>query len=117
LFHPQEDSLKLISTAEDFRINVWDLVLKKEVAEMKPKGADNMAHATLCMLFTNDKKTFISAGRDGCIHFWDALDHFKLISSVSIESLGSMKYDEVNCMTYLAKPKEDPCLVFGGLSG
>ena len=116
-FHPQEDSLKLVSTAEDFVIRVWDLVLKKEVAAMKPKGSDNKAAMTMSMLFTNDRKTFITAGRDGHIHFWDAMNNFKLISAVAIESLGAIKFEEINCMTYIAKPKEDPCLVFGGLSG
>ena len=84
---------------------------------MKPKGSDNKAAMTMSMLFTNDRKTFISAGRDGHIHFWDAMNNFKLISAVAIESLGAIKYEEINCMTYIAKPKEDPCLVFGGLSG
>ena len=37
-FFPSLDSLKLLSTAEDFTIKVWDLVLKKDIAVMKPKG-------------------------------------------------------------------------------
>ena len=116
-FYPDPDSLKLISTAEDFVIRVWDLVLKKEVATMKPKGKDdNMAHMTTSMVFTNDKKTLISGGRDGCLHFWNAHESFKLISSVKIESLGALKYEEIYSMVYLAN-KDDPCLILGGQSG
>ena len=117
VFFPETDSLKLISCAEDFVIRVWDLVFKKEVATMKPKGEDNMAHMTTSICFTNDKKTMISAGRDSCIHFWNTRDNFKHISSVKIESLGALKYDEVNCMVYVNHVKEDPCLIIGGASG
>lgn len=47
--------MKLISTGEDFVIRVWDLVLKKEVANMKPKGKkDNMAHMTTSICITKD---------------------------------------------------------------
>ena len=116
-FYPDPDSLKLISTGEDFQIRVWDLILKKEVATMKPKGKeDNMAHMTTSFVFTNDKKTLISGGRDGCLHFWNAHDSYKLISSVQIESLGALKYEEIISMVYLAS-KEDPCIIFGGQSG
>jgi len=53
------------------------------VATLKPKGRlDNMAHMTTCLVFTKDKKTLISSGRDGEIHFWNASDNFKLISSL-----------------------------------
>ena len=44
-FYPEASSLKLLSCAEDFIIKVWDLVLKKDIAVLKPKGKfDNMAH-------------------------------------------------------------------------
>jgi len=99
-------------------IRVWDLVLKKEVAVMKPKGQDdNMAHMTTSILFTNDRKTIISGGRDGCLHFWNAMDGYKLLASLRVEDLGAVKYEEINCMTYVAGQKDDPCLVIGGLSG
>jgi U3 small nucleolar RNA-associated protein 13 len=85
VFHPDPTSLKLLSCAEDFIIKVWDLVLKKDVAVMKPKGKeDNMAHMTTSMVFTNDKKTLITSGRDGMLHFWNVKENFKLISSVSL---------------------------------
>jgi WD40 repeat protein len=29
---------------------------------------------TTSIVFTNDKKTLITGGRDGCIHFWNAND-------------------------------------------
>ena len=110
--------MKLISCAEDFVIRVWDLVLKKEVSQMKPKGKDdNMAHMTTSLIFTNDKKTLITGGRDSCIHFWDTRDNFKQISSIKIEALGALKYDEINCMEYINTFKEDPCLIIGGSSG
>ena len=121
VFYPQEDSLKLITTAEDFVIRVWDLVLKKEIASMKPKGGDNMAHMTTSLIFTNDRKTLITGGRDSCIHFWDTHDRFKLISSVNIDKLGAEKFEEINSMVYVSSPSnftaEDPCLVIGGSSG
>jgi WD40 repeat protein len=121
VFYPQADSLKLITTAEDFVIRVWDLVMKKEVAILKPKGADNMAHMTTSLVFTNDKKTLITGGRDSCIHFWDASDNFKLISTVNIDQLGALKFEEINSLLYLSAQdnftKDDPCLVIGGSSG
>ena len=116
-FFPEQDSLKLISCAEDFVIRVWDLVLKKEVANLKPKGEDNMAHSTTSIEFTNDRKTMISGGRDSCIHFWSTRENFKHISSVKIESLGALKYDEINCMVYTSAVSDDPCLIIGGFSG
>jgi WD40 repeat protein len=111
------DSLKLLSCAEDFVIRVWDLVLKKEVAVMKPKGKDdNMAHMTTSLVFTNDKKTLITGGRDSCLHFWNTLDNFKHISSVKIENLGALKFDEINALVYVSS-KDDPCIIIGGSSG
>lgn len=95
-FHPAKDSLKLLSTAEDFVIKVWDLVLKREVAVLKPKGKDdNMAHRTTAMVFTKDKKTLITSGRDGCIHFWNVHDNWKLASSIKVSSLGALPFEEV----------------------
>lgn len=95
-FYPDRDSLKLLSTAEDFIIKVWDLVLKKEVAVLKPKGKDdNMAHRTTTMVFTTDKKTLITTGRDGCIHFWNVHDNWKLASSIKVSSLGALPFEEV----------------------
>lgn len=74
------DTLRLLSTAEDMAVRVWDLVLKKEIGTMKPKGVDNnKASATTCFAFTNDRKTIITGGRDGCLHFWNAMDNYKLI--------------------------------------
>ena len=101
VFYPQKDSLKLISCAEDFVIRVWDLVLKKEVATMKPRGADHMAHMTTSLAFSNDKKTLISGGRDSCMHFWDAMDHFKHISTVQIDKIGCLPDEEITALTFV----------------
>lgn len=117
VFYPEASSLKLLTCAEDFVIRVWDLVLKKEVAAIKPKGLhDNMAHATTSMLFTKDKRTLITSGRDGCIHFWNAADNFSHLSTLSLATLGCPKEEEVLCMQYIHS-QEDPCLVFGGSLG
>ncbi len=35
IFNPEEDSLKLISSAEDCTIRVWDLVLRSEIHCLK----------------------------------------------------------------------------------
>lgn len=35
IFHPEIDSLKLISTAEDLTIKVWDLVMRSEIANLR----------------------------------------------------------------------------------
>lgn len=92
VFFPDGEQHKLVSTAEDFVIKVWDLVLKKEIAVMKPKSKeDNMAHATTSIIFTNDRKTIMSAGRDGYIHFWDATDSaYGLISAIRLENIGAL---------------------------
>jgi WD40 repeat protein len=96
-FPGADDTLKLISCAEDFVIRVWDLVMKKEIGQMKPKGKDdNMAHMTTSIVFTSDRETIISGGKDGCLHFWNAHDNFKHISTIKIETLGGLKYDEIN---------------------
>jgi|DEB0MinimDraft_12_1074336.scaffolds.fasta_scaffold42131_2 WD40 repeat protein len=117
VFCPDASSLKLLSCAEDFLIKVWDLVLKKEVAVLKPKGKfDNMAHMTTSLVFTKDKKTLITSGRDGCIHFWNAQDNFKLISALSLAAIGCEKEEEVLSMAYLPV-NEDPCIVLGGQTG
>lgn len=116
-FYPGEQSLKLISTAEDFIIKVWDLVLKKEVAVLKPKGKhDHMAHMTTALCFTKDGKTMITSGRDGQIHFWNCLDNFVLISSLQLSSIGCAKDEEVLAMQYILVG-EDPCIVIGGQTG
>lgn len=99
-------------------VRVWDLVLKKEIGTMKPKGVDNnKASHTTCFAFTKDRKTIITGGRDGCLHFWNAMDNYKLIQSIKIQSLGGLQYDEINAMLYLADNAEDPCLLLGCLSG
>ena len=72
---------------------------------MKPKGmVDNMAHMTTSIVFTKDKKTLITSGRDGSIHFWNAADKFKLISSLTLQSIGCDKNEEILSMEYLAAP-------------
>lgn len=68
------------------------------------------------MLFTSDKKTLVTAGLDGCIHFWNVVDNFKLVSSISASSLGALRYEEIMTMVYLNLPN-DPCLILGGQSG
>ena len=84
---------------------------------MKPKGKDdNMAHMTSSLIFTNDKKTLITGGRDSCLHFWSVQENFSHISSVKIESLGALKYDEINALAYIPS-KVDPCIIIGGSSG
>jgi WD40 repeat protein len=52
LFFPEQDTLKLISSAEDCQLKVWDLVLRGEVAHLR-------GHTALItsMTFTNDKST------------------------------------------------------------
>lgn len=116
-FYPGEQSLKLISTAEDFIIKVWDLVLKKEVAVMKPKGkTDNMAHMTTSLCFTKDGKTLITSGRDGQIHFWNCLDNFSFVSSLNLMSIGCQKHEEVLAMNYILVG-DDPCILIGGQTG
>ena len=116
MFHPHNDSLKLLTCAEDFDIRVWDLVLKKEVSVMKHKDKDdNMTHMTTSLVFTNDKKTLITGGRDSCLHFWSAVDNFKNISSVKIASLGALRFEEIYNLVYIAS-KEGPCIIIGGSS-
>ena len=88
---------------------------------MKPKGADHMAHMTTSLSFTNDKRTLISGGRDSCIHFWNAMDQFKHITTIQIDKLGCLPFEEINSMVYVQSierfTKDDPCLIFGGSSG
>ena len=89
VFHPDKGCMKLLSCAEDFIIKVWDLVLKKDVAVMKPKDkSDNQAHMTTSIVFSSDHKTLITSGRDGMLHFWDANDKFKNIVSVELNQIG-----------------------------
>jgi WD40 repeat protein len=48
-FLPNADSMRLLSSAEDFTVKVWDLVLNKEVASLK----ENKGRVS-CFAFTND---------------------------------------------------------------
>ena len=103
--------MRLVATAEDFIIRVWDLMLKKEIAQMKPKVGE-VPHATTSFSFTKDHKIMITAGRDGYIHFWNS--NYGLINNVSAESLGALKDDEITSMMYL---QSGPSLMFGMSSG
>ena len=90
-----------MSTAEDFAIRIWDLVLKKEVTTLRPRGIiDKMAHATTSIVFTNDRKILITSGRDNCLHFWNVEENYKHLSTISCDKIGGLVLDEINCMVY-----------------
>lgn len=73
-------------------MKVWDLVLRAEVATLK-------AHTSLvtCIVFTNDKTTMITSGRDGKVAFWNARDNFKLINVLQMNELG-INEEEINAI-------------------
>lgn len=108
LFYPEEDSLKLISSAEDNLIKVWDLVLRTDIATLK-------AHTSLVtsIVFTTDKNTLISGSRDGNIAFWNTKDNYKQISLVKKASPAD---EEINAIYYL-NVNSHPYVVIGGTSG
>jgi len=54
-----------------------------------------MAHMTTSMVFTKDKKTLVTSGRDGQVHFWNAADNFKHISSILLAAIGCDKDEEI----------------------
>jgi WD40 repeat protein len=68
------------------------------------------------MEFTNDRKTLITSGLDGCIHFWNVNENFKLVSTIQASSIGALEFEEILSMVYL-QIKDDPCLLLGGHSG
>jgi WD40 repeat protein len=69
---PGVDTLKLVSAAEDFNVKVWDLVLNKELANLK----GNRGRVT-SFQFTKDFKTLIVGSRDGKIVLYNAQDQFR----------------------------------------
>jgi len=63
---PGVDSLRLVSSGEDFIVKIWDMVLNKEIAALKGnKGRVSSFQ------FTNDYKTLIVGARDGKIALYN----------------------------------------------
>jgi U3 small nucleolar RNA-associated protein 13 len=107
LFFPEQDTLKLISSAEDCQLKVWDLVLRGEVAHLR-------GHTALItsMTFTNDKSTLITCAKDGKIAFWNTRENFAMLSMVRY----SRAEEELNAVRYIEYEGE-PYVVVGGGSG
>lgn len=81
VFHPDIDSLKLISTAEDLTIRVWDLVLRQEIHTLR-------FHQALItnISFSGDRNTLIAASKDGKVSFWNAKDNYSMLSALKCPS-------------------------------
>jgi WD40 repeat protein len=64
--------MRLLSTAEDMQIKVWDLVINSEMASLR-------AHTSMVtsLVFSTDCSMMVSGGRDGQIALWNANDSFK----------------------------------------
>lgn len=79
------------------------------------------AHSSLVtsIVFTNDKSTMITSGRDAKVTYYNAKDNFKVLSSEPVSSLG-INEEEVNAIQYI-NVKDDkhnhPFLIIGGTSG
>jgi len=80
LFHPEADQLRLVSSAEDCTIKVWDLVLKGEIASLKHHKA-----LITSIAFSHDRNTLISGSKDCTVAFWNAKDNFSKLSSIKYE--------------------------------
>jgi U3 small nucleolar RNA-associated protein 13 len=74
-FFPENETLLLISSAEDCQIKVWDLVMRSEVAHLKGHSA-----LVTSITFSLDKSTLITCAKDGKLAFWNAKDSFKNLS-------------------------------------
>lgn len=110
-FMPGVDTLKLVSAAEDFNVKVWDLVLNKELANLKGNRGRVSAFQ-----FTKDFKTLIVGSRDGKIVLYNAQDQFRQIESLELSELGSVE-EEVTCMEYIWISSEKSMLAVGGSLG
>lgn len=76
-FFPEKDSLRLISSAEDCQVKVWDLVMRSEIAHLKGHTA-----LVTSIDFTSDRSTLITCAKDGKLAFWNAKDNFSLLSMI-----------------------------------
>ena len=111
-FMPGQDSLRVVSSAEDFVVKVWDMFLNKEVAAMKANRG-----RVSSFQFTNDYKTLIVGARDGKIALYNTTDHFKLITLISLKELGLQDEEEVTCMQYVYLNAKSSLLAVGGGTG
>ena len=110
-FLPGADSLKVISSAEDFLVKVWDLVLGKDIVTLK----GNLGRVT-SIEFTRDAKTMFVGARDGKISLYNTQNQFKLISTISCQELG-LPDEEVTCLKYVYLNEKSSLLVIGGETG
>ena len=110
-FLPGADSLKVISSAEDFLVKVWDLVLGKDIVTLK----GNLGRVT-SIEFTRDAKTMFVGARDGKISLYNTQNQFKLISTISCQELG-LADEEVTCLKYVYLNEKSSLLVIGGETG
>ncbi|CDW89939.1 transducin beta-like protein 3 [Stylonychia lemnae] len=112
IFHPEIDSLRLISTAEDLTIKVWDLVMKTEIANLK-------FHQALItnIIFSTDMNTLAASSKDGSVSFWNVKDNYKLLSSIKVKSDENPdEIEELNAI-YMFKSGSEPYILIGGQNG
>lgn len=110
MFYPEEDSLRLLSSAEDMQVKVWDLVMRAELTSLK-------GHSSLVTSFTfsNNKHTLITGSRDGGLALYNVKDNFKLITTLKIADCGHEE-EEIYAAVYIYQG-ENPYVVIGGTSG
>ena len=90
-FFPEQDTLRLVSSAEDCQIKVWDLVMRGEVAHLKGHTA-----LVTSIEFSHDRSTLITCAKDGKLAFWNAKDNFSLLSMIKY----SKSEDELNVVHF-----------------
>jgi U3 small nucleolar RNA-associated protein 13 len=105
-FFPEQDTLLLISSAEDCTIKVWDLVIRQERATLKGHQA-----LVTSISFSADKSTLISSSKDGKLGFWNVKDNFKQLSLMKYSS----QEPELNVAYYVQR--ETPFIIVGGATG
>lgn len=94
VFYPEVDSFRMVTTAEDGVIKVWDLVMRAEIQTLK-------VHKSMVtgIEFTGDRAFMISGGRDGRIGVYNVKENYKVVSVFSKENSDIME-DEINAIKY-----------------
>ena len=118
VFYPEGDTYHLISTAEDYKIKVWDLILKTEIANIA-------AHSSLItgIEFTEDRNFMISSSRDGSLAIFNVKEKYKLVSTFNREN-SDLSEEEINTIKYYNfrvggeyEGNRRPYVIIGGKSG
>jgi len=96
-FYPKVDSLKLISSSEDFTVRIWDLVLNTELHCLRGQEGRVSAFA-----FSDDLDTLLVATKHAQVIFYNVRDNFKQIGAIEAKEIKGLEEETgINALIYL----------------